>query len=272
MDMQRRDQFLTNGFLHLKSFISPKECQSLTLRMRELCERLCPNDTLNTFKAGEERQSKDEFFLASANKISFFFDPKAKGAALKSRFGALNKVGHALHERCPVYHRFSCQKRFYSLMKELGHEKPALIQSMFIFKQPRFGDAVPPHQDATFLYTEPDSVIGLWFALEDADERNGCLWVMPKGHKGRLKNRFHRKNGSLSFQFEQRVDWPRQEFIPLRAKAGDAVVLHGLLPHFSEQNLSSKTRFAYTTHFIDKRCHYPKSNWLSSLTGGLEQE
>ena len=30
------------------------------------------------------------------------------------------------------------------------------------------------HQDASFLYTEPQSVVGLWFALD-----NGCLWVEP---------------------------------------------------------------------------------------------
>lgn len=41
-----------------------------------------------------------------------------------------------------------------------------------------------PHQDNTFLYTDPLTCIGLWVALEDATLENGCLWVLPKSHKG----------------------------------------------------------------------------------------
>lgn len=263
-----RESFLKEGFLHLRSFISQNDCQSLILRMRELAFRLCPKKSANVFLTSDKGQSKDDFFLASANKISFFFDPNAKEA---EGFKALNKVGHALHELCPVYQRFSSQNKFYDLMHDLGQNRPALIQSMFIFKQPLFGDAVPAHQDATFLYTVPHSTIGLWFALEDADENNGCLWVLPQRHQGPLKNRFVNQAGSLSFTNERHVSWPKKDYIPLRVKAGDAVVLHGFLPHFSEQNKSSKTRYAYTLHFIDKSCHYPKTNWLASFTGGLEQ-
>ena len=134
---------------------------------------------------------------------------------------------------------------------------------MFIFKQPFFGDAVPPHQDATFLNTVPPSTIGLWFAFEDADESNGCLWVLPGAHRGLLKERFSYSDKRLIFGERKKVDWPRHKFIPLRAKAGDVVVLHGQAPHCSEQNRSSKTRFAYTLHFIDKLSYYPKDNWLN---------
>ncbi len=272
METSRYHQYLEDGYLHLPSFISPKECLSLSLRMRELCERFCPKDYKNTFLAGDQGQSKDEFFLASANKISFFFDPKAIRDGKKRSYEYLNKVGHALHERCPVFNRFARQDKFFNLMTELGQKKSALIQSMFIFKQPLFGDAVPAHQDATFLYTEPSAAIGLWFALEDADEHNSCLWVLPKGHKGPLEKRFMRKGDTLGFYDQKKVRWPAEKFIPIRVKAGDAIVLHGLLPHQSSQNTSNKTRNAITLHFIDKTCHYPKNNWLLSWSGGLEQE
>lgn len=43
--------------------------------------------------------------------------------------------------------------------------------------------AVSPHQDASFLYTEPlGRVLGLWIALEDATLENGCLWFIPGSH------------------------------------------------------------------------------------------
>lgn len=43
---------------------------------------------------------------------------------------------------------------------------------------------VTPHQDATFLYTEPlGQVMGVWIALEDATLDNGCLWFIPGSHR-----------------------------------------------------------------------------------------
>lgn len=261
LSQQQQRHFFEEGFLHLPSFIGPLWPERLIFRMKELTDKRSHGEK-HIFEAGEDRQTADEFFLASAHKIAFFFDKNAKNKT-SSPFLALNKVGHALHDLCPVYKKFSHQNKFYDLVAGLGLKKPLLLQSMFIFKQSLFGDAIPAHQDATFLYTNPNSVIGLWFALQDADESNGCLWVLPKGHKGPLKNRFLKENARLSFKYEQKVNWPRQRFMPVRAKAGDVVVLHGLLPHLSEQNRSNKTRFAYTIHFIDQKCHYPKSNWLA---------
>lgn len=47
-----------------------------------------------------------------------------------------------------------------------------------------FHFSVTSHQDATFLHTEPlGRVMGMWIALEDATENNGCLWFIPGSHK-----------------------------------------------------------------------------------------
>lgn len=255
------DLFTINGYLHLPSMVDKRSLEKLILRIKELSEKNDISQNRPLFKAGDD-QSLDAFFLASAHNISFFFDKNAPQKQ-KNNFRELNKVGHALHNLCPVFTKFSHDNRWYKLMTELGLKKPSPIQSMFIFKQAYYGDAVPAHQDATFLYTEPDSVIGLWFALEDADENNGCLWVLPGGHKETLKHRFVRSSNNTFFTLPKRVNWPRKQFIPLPAKAGDIIVLHGYLPHLSEINRSHKTRFAYTLHFIDRSCHYPKSNWLA---------
>ena len=63
---------------------------------------------------------------------------------------------------------------------------------MYIFKQPRIGGEVGCHQDATFLYTDPMTVTGFWFAIEDATLDNGCLWAEPGGHTGPLRQVFKR--------------------------------------------------------------------------------
>lgn len=46
--------------------------------------------------------------------------------------------------------------------------------------------AVDPHQDSTFLHTEPlGRLLGLWIALENATLENGCLWFIPGSHTGK---------------------------------------------------------------------------------------
>jgi len=34
-----------------------------------------------------------------------------------------------------------------------------------------------------FLYTDPPSAVGFWFALEDCTKTNGCLSFVPGSHK-----------------------------------------------------------------------------------------
>lgn len=59
-----------------------------------------------------------------------------------------------------------------------------LLICLLALQQPGIGGEVIPHQDNTFMYTEPLSLLGFWWALEDATKENGCLWVLPKSHKG----------------------------------------------------------------------------------------
>ena len=54
---------------------------------------------------------------------------------------------------------------------------------MYIFKQPRIGGEVVCHTDHTYLWTEPPSVVGFWFAIDDATTENGCMWALPGGHR-----------------------------------------------------------------------------------------
>ena len=93
-----------------------------------------------------------------------------------------------------IWIRFSiashASRGFAALASGLGLERPLLLQSQYLFKQPRVGGEVGWHQDATYLRTEPSSVTGFWFALDDADRDNGCLMVLPGAHRGPLRQWF----------------------------------------------------------------------------------
>jgi phytanoyl-CoA hydroxylase len=58
------------------------------------------------------------------------------------------------------------------------------------------------------------------------------------------------------------VPWPAEEPVPIEVRRGTLVVLHGLLPHASSANRSSRPRHAYALHLIDGRAAYSADNWL----------
>ena len=74
-----------------------------------------------------------------------------------------------MHDLVPAFQQFSYHPRLVTLAAFLGLDNALVLQSMLIFKQPGIGGEVTWHQDGTFLLTEPQSVTGFWFALEDAD-------------------------------------------------------------------------------------------------------
>ena len=51
--------------------------------------------------------------------------------------------------------------------------------------------------DSTFLYTEPHSVVGFWFAIEDAHCANGCLDGLPGEHKKGLREIYRKHDDCL---------------------------------------------------------------------------
>jgi phytanoyl-CoA hydroxylase len=260
------DQYDRDGFLVLEDFVSADACEALRARADELVRDFDPRGLVSVFSTKEQTRTSDEYFLESGDKIRFFFEENAfnpDGTLKQSKERSINKIGHALHDLDPVFDSFSRTQQIKQLILDLGLAQPLLLQSMYIFKQPRIGGEVTCHQDATFLYTEPLRMVGLWFALEDATIENGCLWTIPGGHQLGLKSRFVRAEaGGTRFEALNEVTWAEEDLRPLEVKQGTLIVLNALLPHLSRENRSPKSRHAYTLHVIDGSARYPKENWL----------
>lgn len=284
MNSEHRNQYESQGFLVLKDFVDDAACDRLRGRAEDLVREFDPQEVISIFSTREQTRTSDDYFLESGDKVRFFFEENAfnaDGSFRQEKAKSINKIGHALHDLDPVFDEFSRRDEIKELVSDLGIDQPLLLQSMYIFKQPNIGGEVTCHQDATFLYTEPLRMVGLWFALEDATRENGCLWVIPGGHKLGLKSRFVRAPtpdrleagyrppdaGETRFEVFDDSPWLEDNLQPLEVEKGTLIVLHPLLPHLSRENRSPKSRHAYTLHLIDASVNYPKENWLQRAVG-----
>ena len=261
------ESFEQNGYLVLENFVSHEDCNKLRVRASEIVNDFDYNQSVTIFTTNEQTRHSDLFFLESGDKIRCFFEEEAfdeNGKLKQPKELSINKIGHAMHDLDPIFDRFSRTEELETVAKDVGFDDPRILQSMYIFKQPNIGGEVSCHQDATFLYTEPVSVKGFWFALEDASKENGCMWVIPGGHRYNLKSRFYRNKKGNGTEIEILDDskWETSKMVPLEVNAGTMVILHGLLPHMSYANRSNLTRHAFTMHLIEASANYPEWNWL----------
>ena len=253
-----------NGYLIIENFKTNEECNELIKRSKELIEEQDFNKQQSIFDTISQTHNDDNYFLESGDKIRFFFEEKAnlsENNIKTNKQYIVNKIGHALHDLDDKFINFSKNEDLDNIAKAIGFEDPLLLQSMYIFKQPKIGGEVVCHQDSTFLITEPESTVGFWFALEDANRDNGCLQVASGGHKGPLRKLFKRENNKMKMEELSNEPFPETDTF-VEVKKGSLVLLHGRLPHYSCENKSPNSRHAYTLHVIDGKTKYLDYNWL----------
>ena len=253
-----------NGYLIIENFKTNEECDELIRRSKELIEEQDFNNQQSVFDTISQAHNDDNYFLDSGDKIRFFFEEKAnlsENNIKTNKQYIVNKIGHALHDLDKKFIKFSKNEDLDKIAKAIGFKDPLLLQSMYIFKQPKIGGEVVCHQDSTFLITEPESTVGFWFALEDANRENGCLQVASGGHKGPLRKLFKRENNKMKMEDLSNEPFPETDTF-VEVKKGSLVLLHGRLPHYSCENKSPNSRHAYTLHVIDGKTKYLDYNWL----------
>ena len=270
---EQLESYQQNGYLVLEQCFSDEQMSSLKNSANKIVTNFDPNSTRSVFSTEDHSKTRDDYFLSSGDKVRCFFEEDAfdqAGGLKQDKSLSINKIGHALHQLVPEFKTFSHCEKIKNIALDLGLQRPQIHQSMYIFKQPKIGGVIRWHQDASYFFSTPLSVVTFWLAVEDATMQNGCLQVQSGGtsvaQDNPLREQFLRyTDDSTELKTLNDMPWPDDDDAkPLVVKKGTLVVFNGLLPHFSAPNLSDKSRHAFTLHITCGNTKYAKENWLQT--------
>ena len=88
--------------------------------------------------------------------------------------------------RSEVTRQFAQDERVLTLIEDIVKPGISIYSAKLTAKVPHSNDICHWHQDDAYYNTRVLSKtrMSTWIPLQDADETNGCLWVVPQSHKG----------------------------------------------------------------------------------------
>lgn len=154
-----------------------------------------------------------------------------------------------MHHWDDVSLRFMIDPRIAEHLAVFLGEMPYAVQTMIYFKPPGArGQAL--HQDNLYLKVQPGTCMAAWMALDDCDEFNGCLQVVPGSHTWDILCTTE-ANTDESFT-DVTVPLPEGvEPVPVVMQAGDVLFFNGQLVHGSFPNQTQdRFRRSLIGHYI----------------------
>lgn len=149
-------------------------------------------------------------------------------------------------DQLPIFEYLSSsQPHIHEPLRAMLGENPLLFQDMALVKPPFIGSEKPWHQDNAYFSVKPlDAVCGVWIALDDATVENGCMHVIPGGHKTGALGHVRGRDCEIPLE---KID--RARVRPVEIPAGGAMFFKGMLPHQTPPNTSPQRRRALQFHY-----------------------
>lgn len=136
-----------------------------------------------------------------------------------------------------------------------------LWHDQLLYKPPQSGKAgnIGWHQDRGYwLWLDNDNAITAWVALEDVNEENGCMEVVPGSHRWGLLGEDHFYQQDIEQQTKRIEEKTGQKFTTASCvlPAGCVSFHHCLTVHGSRANMSNRPRISIAIHLIPDGTRY----------------
>jgi phytanoyl-CoA hydroxylase len=149
---------------------------------------------------------------------------------------------------------FAHDERILTLIEDIVKPGIAIFSSKLLTKLPHSPSVCHWHQDDAY-YTEvvnSDTRMSIWVPLQDTDEKNGCLWIVPGSHKQGLQPYTIQNNGTCRKALdEEQVDLSKAEPVPM--KAGSILLFNALTWHSSKGNETEHVRRAFIVSYQEAK-------------------
>jgi len=156
------------------------------------------------------------------------------------------------HARCRGIYDLVVEPRILDYVQDLLGENLICWGTHYFSKMPGDGKRVSWHQDASYWPLTPSKTVTVWLAIDDADEDNGAMRVIPGSHRfGQLP--FEPSTADENNVLYQTVPAPEaygDKPVSLVLRAGQMSLHSDLLLHGSEPNRSNRRRCGLTMRFV----------------------
>lgn len=142
-----------------------------------------------------------------------------------------------------IHHYSALVRKYYFegplvdvMVQLIGHNIKA-ASSQLTFKMR--GNTAPFgwHQDNGYGELDPYNTISTLTALDDADQENGCLWLIPGSHHhGQIRVEMTPEQKAAGKDIAVQADESRA--VPMPLKAGDVLLFHCWMLHKSDGNFA----------------------------------
>ena len=157
-----------------------------------------------------------------------------------------------LVESDDLYRCLATHPNILGVIKQILGSDLKMFRNALLLKPPEVGSQKGMHQDSPYWPIEPMSLCSCWYAVDTATVENGCMGVLPGGHRNgplpheRVTDDFIVEEGQYSFD----------DMILAPVPAGGGLFFHSLLPHYTAPNLSDSWRRAIALSYMSSRSKF----------------
>lgn len=200
-----------NGYLLVKGVFNKQEVET----MRDAVDGII------------KRAARSEYDHNAAWQGNFIPQDELKKLVLKGF--------HDVHYHDASFTRALMHPNMTAVLQQLIGPNVQLHHSKMLVKPPERGAAFPMHQDYPYFPHQNHTMLAASMHLDDADEENGCIHVIPGSHKqGPLPH--------VGRYYLNHKEYPIHKGVPCPAEAGDVLFFNYLTIHGSDVNRSERSR------------------------------
>ncbi len=219
-DQHQIDFFARNGYLPWRRFLADAEIVELRAEYDRVLEQARSADGWRNLSAGSGA------------------DAQAQRAHPQQMLQVMQVC-----ERSLIFRRLLYDRRVLSVVRAFLGPQVMLFHDQALFKPAHTGGAVLWHQDNGYWKVRPANLISCWITLDDAEEDNGAMQVIPGSHLTPVSH-----EASETVLLDVRVDASRAVVVPL--EAGACLFHHCQTLHYTAPNTTDRQRRAFIIHVM----------------------